>query len=228
MLQRLQLLLSVAVVCTSSAHQWLSACQPSSVHTCAARVIMVPHRSSTPTHLTATRGRQRRAPSWQPRPRPHPHGKGARGRRSRRRAACDRRDALPRGAPAPPRPRLPFAAAAAGGEQRLARWRGSEEGGLPRLPPHLRLAPAAAAARWGLSAAHPCPMHLPRPLLHVRAFSFMFNCLYGGISSATIANTFATRAINPGAECSAAAAAGQKPSESSRLMGYQSVDQHQN
>jgi hypothetical protein len=130
---------------------------------------MVPHRSYNPTHLTVTSGRQRRAPSW--RPHPHPHGRSVRGRR---RTAGDRRDALPR----VPSPRQPFAAA---GEQRLARWRGSDEGGLQRspLPPsHLRPSPlplalVAAPARWGHAAAPPCSMHLPRrPRLHVRALNW--------------------------------------------------------
>jgi hypothetical protein len=93
-------------------------------------------------------------------------------------------------------PRPPFAAAAAAArEQRLARWRGTEEGGLPRSPlppppPPLRAAPlplalAAAPARWPPSAGPPCPTQLPRPRLHARAsnwseFHACPNCLYGG------------------------------------------------
>lgn len=114
------------------------------------------------THLPAARDKQSRAPPWRP------HG----GRRRPRRAASDRRDALPRGPP----PQLPFAAAAAATGQR-----GSEdeedEGVLQRLPlppppPPLRAAPLAPAppARSGPSAAAPpCTTHLPlRPPLHVQ------------------------------------------------------------
>jgi hypothetical protein len=139
-----------------------------------------------PTHLPAARDKQRRAPSWRPRPRPH-----GRARSSRRRAAAasDRRDALPRGG-APPSPPLQsrFAAAAAG-EQRPARWRGSEdeeEGGLPRPPPLLRAAPLALAlaapACSGPSAPPPCPTHLPRRPLHVRALN------WSELSCSTISN----------------------------------------
>jgi hypothetical protein len=88
-----------------------------------------------------------------------PHG---RVRSSGRRAGSDRRDALRRW------PRF-------AGEQRLARWRSGEVGGrlpLPLLLPH----PAPLTpARSGPSAspAPPCPMHLPRPPLHVHALNWV-------------------------------------------------------
>lgn len=112
-----------------------------------------------PTHLLVPRKKKRRAswPWWS-----LPHGRvGSSGRP----AGSDRRDALPGGA----RPLWwPFA-----GEQRLARRSGEEEEGGRRLLPLLRPAPLTPARSGPSAPAPPCPMHLPRPLLHDHALNWV-------------------------------------------------------